>query len=332
MSTMLQLPVAAPPATPLPAPAPTAGSSPPARLSPFNRGFLDRKDPLAGNGMWMRNFSFAMSYRVTPEKHEAVLDSLFHNVHSRLRANCVPQAVSAVVDYDDAGTGNREAPRRYVVVRSDTVRGTHMDVFATFRSYGDYLYVSVDSFVLPRLSVLRLLWEALVMVWSSAVGSSIIGPLTAGLVFGWMAITGRTEGMMETGEIREILALVLRVSVMATFFLVTCPVLLWRNREVIRGLSQHDPFGIAMRRRFHRWTSAQSAFDGDDILAHFKSTVSLIAEEISAVFEKNGIPVEALNYVRQVIHQTTTVVNSGVMNVMGSFLVGVGNTLTGEAN
>lgn len=336
MSTMLQLPVAAsPPPLPPPAPAPTASSHPPARLAPFNRGFLDRKDPLSGNGLWMRNFSFAMSYRVPPEKHGAVLDALFHNVHSRLLANCVPEAVSALVDYDDVGTGSREAPRRYVVVRGDTVRATHMDVFATFRSYGDYLYVSVDSFVLPRLSILRLLWEALVTVWSFVTGVSIIGPLMAGLMFVWMAISGRMEGMQEFGDVAQtqgMLALVLRISIMITFFLVTCPVLLWRNREVIRSLSQHDPFGIAMRRRFHRWVSAESSFDGDDILAHFKSTVSLIAEEISAVFEKNGIPVDALNYVRQVIHQTTTVVNNGVMNVLGSMLVGVGNSMTGAAN
>ncbi len=43
-----------------------------------------------------------------------------------------------------------------------------MDVFATFRSYGDYLYVGVNSFMLPRLSLMRMAWTYLValgMTW-----------------------------------------------------------------------------------------------------------------------------------------------------------------------
>jgi hypothetical protein len=311
MSTTFDMPASTGPA---PRPALSAGPPLPARHSTFNRGFLDRKDPVEGSGIWMRQFSFAMSYRVAPEKHAGVLDSLFKQVHSRLRANCIPRAAAVLVDYDDASTG-REAARRYVVVRSDTVRSTHMDVYATFRSYGDYLYVSVDSFQLPPLSILRVLWAGFVAMGITTWGWLLTTPIGALFALAGMRWMGWLLGSPLIG-----------------FLFITCPLLLWWNREVIRSVRHGDPLEIALRRRYYRWWGAASAFDNDDILAHFKSTVSLIAEEIADVFQKNGIPVEALDQVRQVINQSTTVVNSGVMNVLGSMLVGVGNSLSGASN
>jgi hypothetical protein len=288
-----------------------AAPLPPAKLTRFNRGFLDRTDPLEGTGVRMENFSFASVYQVSPEKQGAVLESLYRRVYARLRTEGIALGRPGLMDYDDVRTGSYEQPRRYVVVRGDTVRSTHMDVFATFRSYGDYLYVSVDSFLLPPLSILRVLWATVVALWVTWWASLFTAPM--GMTFEMMGKSG--AAWLFSGP-------------KLGFLFVTCPLLMWWNRDVIRSVRHGDPFGIALQRHYFRWR-ATSAFDTDDVLAYFKSTTLLIAEEVTAVFNENGIPVGDLQQIQQTINLTTAVTNSGVMNVLGSMLVGAGNSLSG---
>ncbi len=113
---------------------------PPVALSPFNRMSLDRKFPFDGTGMEFAPFSThsPMRYRRKSMPRGGValpprLGALGHEHRSPGKTFRHRQQRRA--------HGASERARRYVVARGDTVRGTHMDVFATFRSYGDYLYV-----------------------------------------------------------------------------------------------------------------------------------------------------------------------------------------------
>lgn len=285
MSTVIEIPTAVdlvPAETPPPLPS--------SALMRFNRMFLDRKDPVEGTGINLEKFSYALTYRVAREKHAGVIDALYRSVYARLKDNSIPLAHPVVVDYDDARTGTRERPRRYIVVRGDTLRSTHMDVFVTFLSYGDYLYISIDSFMLPPLSFMRVLWT----------------------YFAALAVT--SWAWLFTGPIG--------------FTFVTCPVLAWWNRDVVRSLRHGDPVGIAFRRHYYKW-KPESAFDNDDVLSYFKSTTLLISEAISTVFEANGISIAELQQIRRTINLTTNFHNSGNMNVFGSLLVGLGNAVGG---
>ncbi|HEU4561694.1 MAG TPA: magnesium transporter [Longimicrobium sp.] len=288
-------------------------SIPAGRLCRFNRGFLDRTDPVEGTGIALDKFSFSLTYRGAPEKHAAVIDSLYHRVYTRLRKHSIPLARPELVEYDDAQTGVREEARRYVVVRGNTLRTTHMDVFATFRSYGDYLYISVDSFLLPPISILRLIWAGVVALGITLWGWLFIAPFVYGI-----AMLGMTRTAALFGSVIPVL-----------FF--TCPVVLWRNRDVIRSIRHGDSIGLALQRHYYQWRTV-SAFDNDDVRVHFKSITLLIAEEIAAVFKEHGIPIEELQQVQQTINMTTTITNSGSLNVLGSMLVGVGNAIGGGKN
>ena len=252
----------------------------------FNRGFLDRSDPLEAAGTELRQFGFFVTHAVPRDRQAAVVSALYGTVHERLRGKSIPGADVKVVDYKDAATGNEPA-RRYLVVTSETRRRTYMGVFATFRSYGDYLYVSVDSYMLPRMDVLGFLWAVF---------------MAMGLVF----IVGTfTFGI-------------------GVFFFVI-PYLLWHYRDVLRHLGAGDSLGMALRRRFHGGNHL-GTFNTDDVLAYFKSTVSLILEGVEEVFQAHGISVEAIEQFQQNVSMTTQVINTGgILNVMGNIVGGAGN-------
>ncbi len=63
---------------------------PPVALSPFNRMSLDRKDPVDGTGMELAPFCYALTYAVPPEKHAAVVESLYRRVYARLGTHTFP--------------------------------------------------------------------------------------------------------------------------------------------------------------------------------------------------------------------------------------------------
>ncbi len=96
---------------------------------------------------------------------------------------------------------------------------------------------------------------------------------------------------------------------------VTCPLLLWWNRDVIRSLRHGDPLQIALRRHYFSMHPS-GTFDNDDALAYFKCTLTLITEETTAVFSENGIQAEELQQIQQNITLTTKLSNRGTMNVL----------------
>lgn len=259
-------------------------------LREFNRGLFDRSDPLESAGTNLEQFGVSVSYPVEHGVHSVVLAELLATVCTRLRGNSIPGAALRLVDFKDAAAGS-EPPRRYVVMEKETVRATHMSVFATFRSYGDFLYVSVDSFILPPLNLMRLL-RAMALSFAVFVASMIF--LTP---FGAMFIT--------------------------------VPALVWHFRDVVSSLRQGDTLHMALRRRYHTQNNF-GTFNTDDMLVHFKSTLTLAIDGIAEVFEANGIPVDVLNQAKQTINQTTVLNNSGgVMNMIGSAIGGVSNVVTG---
>lgn len=262
---------------------------PPVTFREFNRGFFDRSDPLEAAGTNLEQFGFAVSYPVDRGKHSAVLEELYGRVCTRLRARSIPGATLRLVDYKDAGAG-AEPSRRYVVIEKETARATHMEIFATFRSYGDFLYISLDSFILPPLDVFRTLRAVLLSFVLLIATTMFLTPL-------------------------------------GTLFL-AIPWLIWYFRDVIASLGQGDSPAMALRRRYHTRNNF-GTFNLDDMLAYLKSTVALAIDGISEVFDAHDIPVDVLNQVRQTINQTTNLVNNGgMMNLLGSVIGGTSNQAT----
>ena len=277
----------------LPKPAEAAPHLPTPLQRTFNRGFFDRSDPLEAAGTQLEDFEISHIYALPREKHLEVIAALYNSVYARIRAESIPSADVKVVDYKDAAAGN-ESSRRFVVVAAETRRRTHMAVFASFRGYGDYLYVSVNSFMLPPMDVPRFLLAVLIAM---------------GLVF---VVGTATFGI-------------------GVFFLVI-PWLLWQYRDVLRSLGAGDSLGMALRRRFQKWNDL-GTFNAADVVAYFKCTVSLLLEGVEEVFRVHGISVAGIEQAQQHVHFTTKVINSGegILNVMGSVVGGARNRVKSAA-
>lgn len=289
----------------------------------FNRGFFDRSDPFEGAGIMFLGASSASSYRVDRDKHSTVLSQLFGTVYARLRASSIPDVSVKLVDYNDAWIPSEPA-RRYVVVEKDTPRETRMQLNVNFRSYGDYLYVAIDAYVLPSLHLFKMLREwarmayiILMVLW---VGSFVAAAL------GVMAMVLSTVGMGVAGGFQ-----VAGMGVETLLWMWIAGYLLYRFREVLRSLSAGDTLPMALRRQYHRGLHDKT-FDVDDVLAFYKSTALLAVDAIAEVFEANGIPTDILGQIRQTINLSTNVINNGgSLNVFGEVNGAAGNTVTATA-
>jgi hypothetical protein len=259
----------------------------------FGGGFLDRDDPLEGAGIFLNGFSFASSYPVDPDKHQTIIQQLFGNVYGHVHGNTIPGTEVQVVDFDDVRTGRGESARRYVLIDRETQRSTRMSVFATFRSYGDYLYVSVDSYVLPPLALGRPILLLLLIYFIMKSATQLLGMFSGSAVlFLWMVVLS---------------------------------VLAWNHRGVLRSMRAGDSFVMALRRKYHSH-GYSGTFNADDVLMHFKSTTLMIVEAMQGVFEKNDIPLDLLNRVRENINMSASInVSGGILNFIGNLVGGSGN-------
>jgi hypothetical protein len=269
-----------------------------AELRRFGGGLLNRDDPLDGAGILVETCSFSHIYPVDPDNHPRVIRDLFENVYGHVKDNRIAGSEAALVDFDDARTGQREPSRRYIVIDRATTRGTKLSTFATFRGYGDYLYVSVESYLLPPLSWFPVL----------AAGFVLLVSMLELLAFFYFDATNYISNYISI--LTEMLPAI---------------IVLWLHRDVVRSLRAGDSLAMALRRRHFR-VNRNGTFNSDDIRMHFKSTAFLIIEAMQGVFEKNGISPELLERVREGINMSTNIhVSGGILNVLGNLVGGGGN-------
>jgi hypothetical protein len=122
----------------------------------FRRSFLDRKDPFESAGRQMWKFTFSSSYDLDGLPPEPVAEEIRERLNKQLLDGNLADAKLAVIDFDDASV-MEESARRFVVTSTNTRRHTLVTVNTYLRAYGDHLYYSVRSYILPDLSVWKLL-------------------------------------------------------------------------------------------------------------------------------------------------------------------------------
>lgn len=149
--------------------APEAGATPTIRLRPgrssspaspvqrgFRRHFLDRKDPFEASGRMLNRFTFSGSYDLDGTPPQAVTNEIRQRLQQQLADGNLANASLEVIDFDDASM-THEPSRRFFVTHTTTRRKTFVTVNTYIRPYGDHLYYSLRSYVLPRLNVWKLL-------------------------------------------------------------------------------------------------------------------------------------------------------------------------------
>lgn len=284
---MIPAPPRSVPAAVVPA---TKPSPQPVRRS-FRRNFLDRQDPFQTAGHQMPDFTFPGSYELNGAPGPQVVDEIHTRVVQRLVNGDLADAKVEVIDFDDAGM-HGEPARRFVVASTDTRRGTMVTVNAFVQAYGDHLFFSVRSYLLPPLSIWKLLLSILITAAVYAVLDASLG--------------------VEPGPV----PLIVTAIVAAVIF-----------RKVIRNVLAGDPLLTALRKQFPQQLD-WGTFNDDDVTAFLKTSLRLTLGSIASVLESHGIEVTGLKTIVQNIQTTNNYSASGT--IVGAIFGGTGNNATGK--
>lgn len=224
----------------------------------FRRNFLDRKDPFEAAGRSIRQFTFSNSYDLEGEPPQAVAEEIQAKLLQQLADGNLTDTHLNVVDFDDAALGD-EPTRRFFVTQTTTRRGTVVTVNAYFQAYGDHLYYSVRSYILPVLSIWKL-FLAIIITYSA-----------------------------------YSLASALHLRIFTYVILVGLAIHL---RKFIVDLVAGDPFIIALRKQYPGGLHS-GTFDDDDTTVFLKTNVSLTLSTVASVLEKYGIETGGLRMIIQ---------------------------------
>lgn len=151
----------------------------------FRRSFLDRKDPFEAAGRQMWKFTFSSSYDLDGQPPEPVADEIRERLNMQLQDGNLAEAQLQVIDFDDASIAE-ESARRFMITSTNTRRNTLVTVNTYLRAYGDHLYYSVRSYILPDVSV----WKLLLAIMAGCLAFTLSGYVPMGrLVFLVTALT-----------------------------------------------------------------------------------------------------------------------------------------------
>jgi hypothetical protein len=235
------------------------GRSPSAPLHrSFRRNFLDRKDPFEAAGRPLRQFTFSNSYDLEGEPPRAVAEEIQARLLQQLADGNLTDTQLNVVDFDDAALGDEPA-RRFFVTQTTTRRRTVVTVNTYFQAYGDHLYYSVRSYILPVLSIWKLLLAIMITYTALSSASELHLRLFTFVILVGLAI---------------------------------------HLRKFIVDLVAGDPLGIALRKQYPGGLNS-GTFDDDDTTAFLKTNVSLTLSTVASVLEKYGIDVGGLRAIIQ---------------------------------
>jgi hypothetical protein len=223
--------------------------SPPAAVHrPFRRNFMDRKDPFEASGHLIRSFTFSNSYDLEGTPPGDVAKEIQEKLQQQLADGNLAATRLEVVDFDDAKVHD-ETARRFYVTQTTTRRDTVVTVNTYFQAYGDHLYYSVRSYILPVLSIWKLFLAVAITF----------------IVFQTASQFGLT---------------MLKLILIAGLF--------FHLRKFIIDLAAGDSLSLALRKQYPGGLNG-GTFDDDDATAFLKTNVSLTLSTIATILEKHGI-------------------------------------------
>jgi hypothetical protein len=251
----------------------------------FRRSFLDRQDPFEAGGLRMPRFSFSDSYDFDSHSPQEAVEEIRTRLYKQLADGNLASARLELVDWDDASLTDEPA-RRFVVTHTTTQRNTRVTVNAYFQAYGDHLYYSVRSYILPLLSI----WKLLLALFITTSTLSLVGSLPPGA----------------QGRCLFVVALVLAIHL----------------RGFIIDLLAGDPFDVALRKQYPGKLNSAS-FDYDDATAFLKTNVSLTLSTVATVLEQYDIDTGGL---RMIVQQMGSInINTGGGSIIGAAIGGIAN-------
>lgn len=266
----------------------------------FSRDFFDRQDPTEGIGDLLILFSFSNIYDDVEKdsKLPEICAELYEKVLAKLKSGDLGKDIEfRLLDFKDAKQGDKENPRRYVVITRETNRKTRITILARFLPYGNKLYVGVDSFVLGNINWQRVLGAIVITAapftcYIFSVLPAIVQTLIQSVMQSLSAFSG-SNYQNSSSSILPTMMVILQVTCCCVFpWMFFAVVFLWR--DTIKNLRHEgNPF-LALRQSFNKIFNTRS-FNIDDIVMTVKSVLPLILGSIREVFEKHNISVKTLD-------------------------------------
>jgi hypothetical protein len=287
-------------------PAMSNSHTPDVRLHPKRRlvnvgGFFNLNQPSDGAGIELSSFCLYQTYRIERSEVERICKKLSETVFAEIDKGRLADARVRLTGYRE---NIRNEERTYIVITRDTICKTRATIYMRFLSYGDNLYVGIDTYVLGKLNWIALVFRILLF--------SILGfPGLGGVLgaFSLLFVFGNFFAAVATITIP-----ILQLTLLTYLF--------WQ--KFIRRCRIERKIGLALRQEFPG-VLGNGPFDLDDVLMFVKSTLHTAIDSVRDVFKEEGLPLESLDAFAQSINNSINIsTGGGALSMVGS-MIGMGN-------
>ena len=268
------------------------------RAQIINVGVGSFKDPAYLSGLYIASLSIYQTYRVDRDKVQDIQEKLYQHLLNKLEKQKLGDAQFRIFNYREepmilSQVNSDEydnADRTYFLITRDTLRSTRATILVRFLTYGENLYVGVDTFMLGKLSIFALITKVVLTV---IIPFLVAAPLSF--------IPG----------------------INLLFWLLYLCLNAFTWRRLIQRILQLGDIGMACRLEFNKINDVGS-FNFDDIIMFVKSSLFMTVTSIRDVFEQEGLPIESLNAFIQSINNINVNTSGGNINMTNS-TIGVAN-------
>lgn len=259
--------------------------------------------PTDGAGIELPSFSLYQTYYVDRSKLQQVCQKLYDRVFTEVKKGSLGNAKARLLTYS-----KNNDKRTYIVVTRDTIYQTRTTIFIRFLSYGDNLYIGLDTYVIGKLNwvalILTILWKFLVFI-IILIANKGVEPY----VFNYL---NWSEFI-----IKNIWDLFIYIIIFAGVF--------FPGIKLIKRIIYERNIGLALRQEFPGIIGL-GPFDTDDIMMFAKSTLHTAVISVRHVFKEEGLPVESLDLFAENINNITISTGGGLLNMAGS-IIGIKNKM-----
>lgn len=247
----------------------------------------------------LAEFDVSLSYLVGDAKRKNIVETLYNSVLTKIETQSIPGATVEYLNFIQKGS-NRA--KRYIIIENKTQSGRKLLIYITFQTYGDFLYVSVKNFAIPTW---RDQFRYFAKFW------------LVEILLGFVAYDYIDKYIYKLAKVNPPQSAKIK------------------QKERLRQMDKRiEEFYKPSTKRTFWQMYDPNAFELDDMLMFFKSTVPLVLKTIQKVFEQNDIPVNALEgYINNISYSTIQInTGGGAANFLNSVIGGLGNQVSSKLN
>lgn len=270
-------------------------------------------DPSDGAGIELPGFKLYHSYRVGKDRVNSLCNKLYEHVFSQITAGSLGEARARLIKYVDSDgeqtriEGDYRYERTYIVISRDTPRSTRATAFIRFHSFGDHLYLGLDSYALGGVRWSTVIKRIFVTIVLYILCNRLVNTVRSATAFGAFGSSGQSD---------------------PSFFLwlIFFAFLTYFWWELIRRLLQNEGKPIFSLRQAFVKPADSGTFNSDDVVMFLKPTLHTAVLAVREVLADENLPVETLDDFAKNINNINNIsieTGGGLLQMFGS-AIGIG--------